>query len=746
MLARVKHRLSPLAQPVRLLQNYPRRTLRADVMAGATVGIVLLPQALAFSLLAGLPPEMGLYSAIMAAIVGALWGSSSHLHSGPTNTAAILTLSVLLPIAAPGSPEFVAAAGLVAVMAGVMRLLMGLAGLGMLVNFVSDSVAVGFTAGAGLLIISNQIEPILRLDLPGDGGLLSTLLGTATLASNAHLPSLILGLATMALLLVLPRLTPKLPAVLLAVVAVSIVAWGLSLERSGVAVLGPLPQTLPPLAQLPLLDLDLIGQLANGALALALIGLVEAMAIARAVASHSRQRLDSNQEFVGQGLANIAAGLFSGYPCSGSFNRSALSYQSGAQSALGNVFSGLFVAAAIFLLGPLIAHLPRAVLAGALVITAYSMVDIKSMRRIWRGSRNDAAIMAVTLLATLLLPLQFAVLIGVLMSLGAYLLRTSAPRVQLVLPDDEFRHWVARPEKPACPELAVVEVMGDLYFGAVNYVEERIYDILNAQPQQRFLLLRMHSVNQIDYTGIRALENIMRFCRERGGDLYFIRMREPVWERMRATGFADALGQDHFLDEDTAISFLFHRKIDPAVCIYECEVRAWHECQNLPKRSAPINGLIPLSSVRQPPSTPVISAAALWQELRGQAPPLVIDVREPREFRQGHIPNALLMPLPELLTGDATAPIDRPLVLVCRSGRRSSRAAAHLAQHGYTDLRILNGGMLAWEAAHLLEAVETGVGEHRTESAELRTKEPRNQGTKEPRNQGTKNGEPRAQS
>jgi SulP family sulfate permease len=613
---------------------------------------------------------------------------------------------VILPVAAPGSPEFIAAAGLVAVMTGLIRLLMGIAGLGMLVNFVSDSVAVGFTAGAGLLIISNQIEPILRLDLPGDGGLISTIFGTLNGLGSAHLPSVVLGLATMALLLILPRIAPKLPAVLLAVTLVSLVSWGLSLESGGVAVLGALPQTLPPLAQLPLLDLDLIGQLANGALALALIGLVEALAIARAVASHSRQRLDSNQEFVGQGLANIAAGLFSGYPCSGSFNRSALSYQSGAQTALGNVFSGLFVAAAMFVLGPLMAHLPRAVLAGALVITAYSMVDVKSMRRIWRGSRNEAVIMSVTLLATLLLPLQFAVLIGVLMSLGSYLLRTSAPRVQLVLPDDDFRHWIVRPEKAACPELAVVEVMGDMYFGAVNYIEERIYDMLNQRPQQRFLLLRMHSVNQIDYTGIRALENILRFCRERGGDLYFIRVREPVLHRLQAAGFLDTIGSDHFLDEDSALDFLFHRKIDPAVCIYECEVRAWRECQNLPKRSVPINGLIPLASSQPLPSVPTIEAKALWQALHSVEPPLVIDVREPREFRQGHIPDALLMPLPELLNNEATPPRDTPIVLVCRSGRRSSRAAAHLTEQGYANVRILAGGMLAWEAAQLLEAVE----------------------------------------
>jgi SulP family sulfate permease len=305
-----------------------------------------------------------------------------------------------------------------------------------------------------------------------------------------------------------------------------------------VQTLGELPHGLPPLAPLPLLDLSLIGQLANGALALAIIGLVEAVAIVRAVASHSRQRLDSNQEFVGQGLANIAAGLFSGYPCSGSFNRSALSYQSGSRTGMGSVFSGLFVLASMFLLAPVIAHLPRPVLAGTLVVTAYSMIDRRSMGRIWRGARGDTVIMVVTLAATLALPLQFAVLIGVLMSLGYYLLKTSAPRVLAVLPDDTFRHWGPRPGKPGCPQMAVVDLLGDLYFGAANHVEESLYDLLMANPRQRFLLLRMHSVQHCDISGIRALENILRICRDRGGAMYLVRVRDPVLKVMRSTGFA----------------------------------------------------------------------------------------------------------------------------------------------------------------------------------------------------------------
>lgn len=696
-----------LTQPVRLLRSYPRAALMADLLAGITVGLVLLPQALAFSLLAGLPPAMGLYAAVVAAICGALWGSSSHLHTGPTNTASIITLSVLLPIAAPGSPEFIAAAGLIAVMAGGIRLIMGLARLGLLVNFVSDSVAVGFTAGAGVLIMSNQIEPLLGIDLPPSAGLIETVAGAARQINATHLPSLALGVATIVLIALWPRITRRVPAVLVGVSLASLGAYLLDLEGQGVAVLGPLPAGLPPLARLPLFDLELIGQLANGALALAIIGLVEAVAIARAVAGYSRQRLDSNQEFVGQGIANIAAGLFSGYPCSGSFNRSALSYQSGARTAMANVFSGIFVLAATFALAPLIAHLPRPVLAGALAITAWSMVDRRTIGRFWRSAPGDAAIMIVTLVATLLLPLQFAILIGVLMSLGYYLLRTSTPRVVAVLPDSAFRHWGFHPERPQCPQLAVVDILGDIYFGAVNHVEESIQDILAATPGQRFVLLRMHSVQQLDISGIRMLEGLLRQLRERGGDLYFVRVREPVLARMRASGFIEQLGPGHLLDEDTAIDTLFYRVIDPAVCIYECERRAFRECHSLPKRTLPDGGApaIPLLPLGARP-VPTVEPRALWEELKSNTPPLVVDVREPREFRQGHIPGALLLPLPQLVGAPADLPRDRPIVLACRSGRRSARAAAVLANQGYEHLRVLRGGMIQWEGANLLTAVE----------------------------------------
>jgi SulP family sulfate permease len=480
--------------------------------------------------------------------------------------------------------------------------------------------------------------------------------------------------------------------------------WAMGLDRQGVETIGQLPRGLPPLARLPLSNLDLIGQLSTGALAIGAIGLVEATAIARSIAARTGQRLDNNQEFVGQGLANIACGFLSGHACSGSFNRSALNYKAGARTPLASVFSGLFVLIAMFALAPLATYVPRPALAGVLIVTAYGMIDQKEMVRIWRGARGDAAIMVVTLIATLFLPLQFAVLSGILMSLAYYILKTSMPQVYTVLPDDNFYHLVHQPDKPSCCQLVIVDILGDLYFGAVSHIEEAIHAYQVKHPDLRFLLLRMRSVDHCDISGIHMLEGVVRSYRERGGDVFLMRVHESILRLMKSTGFYQYLGADHVLPEDSAIEYLFHRILDPAICIYECEVRAFRECQNLPKRAIPLD--IPLRTVIPTDHVPTIPPRDLWRQLRSLTPPHVVDVREPREFKQGHIPQAQLLPLPELMSQIPELPHDRGIVLVCRGGRRSTRAAYALRHKGLDNVAVLQGGMLAWEAAGLLEALE----------------------------------------
>jgi sulfate permease, SulP family len=690
-------------QPVRLIKAYQARDLRPDLTAGLTVAVILLPQAIAFALIAELPPAMGLYAAIVGAIFGALWGSSNQAHTGPTNAISLLVLSALLTTATPGTPEFLVAAGLMAVMAGLFQLVMGLARLGVLVNFVSHSVIVGFAGGAAVLIAINQLRHLLGLTFTSHT-VMETVQAIVMTVDELHLATAGLGLGAVVLIVSLRRLNPRLPGALITMLVASLVVFVFSLHERGVPVIGELPRNLPPLAHLPFFNLEFIAQLSTGALAVGAIGLVETTAISRAIASQTGQRLDSNQEFVGQGLANIVSGLFSGYVCGGSFSRSAVNFEAKARTPFAAVFSSLFTVIAMLLLAPLAAFLPRAALAGVLVVTAYNMIDRREISRIWRGARADATIMVVTFLGTLFLHIEFAVLAGILLSFGFYIMKTSVPKVQTVLPDDAFYHFRPRSDKDQCPQLGILDILGDLYFGAVNNVEEAIYHHATTYPSQRFLLLRMHSVHHCDFSGIHMLESVMHFYRERGGDLYLTRVRQPVLEVLQACGFYAELGADHVLPGDSAVSHLFYRVLDPAVCIYECPVRAFKECQNLPKRLYPFE--LPLATSPVALAIPTVTARSLWQELHNGHAPLLVDVREPREFHQGHVPEAELIPLPELITQVADLPQDRPVVLICRSGRRSQRAAALLQSHGFTNITILEGGMLAWESAGLLEAVD----------------------------------------
>jgi SulP family sulfate permease len=696
-------------RPAQIFRNYHLENLRPDLIAGVTVAVILLPQAMAYAMMAELPPQMGIYTAIIGAVIGALWGSSNQLQTGPTNAASLLVLSILLPLVLPGTPAYLVAAGMLAFLVGVIRTGMGIARLGLLINFVSDSVIIGFTAGAGVLIFFNQLRNLMRLSVPSTPLLADTMHNLATHINKVHWISLALGVGVIFIILLLRRINPRIPGSLIGIILAAAVVSFFNLDQKGVLVIGELPRGLPPVTLLPVLDLDLVAKLSTGALAIAAIGLIEAMSIARSIAGQTGQRLDSNQEFIGQGLASMVSGFTSGYTCSGSFTRSAVNFQTGGKTPVSNVFSGLFVLFALFAFGSVAAYIPLTALAGVLIVVSLNLVNIKEMVIIWRGAIGDRMIMVVTLLATLTLPLTFAVLAGILMSLAAYLLRTSTPRVRNVVPDSDYKFLVERPGMPECPQLSVIEVLGDLYFGAVNHIEDFILSHQEANPSQRFLLLRILGVEQFDISGVHALERIVKTYRERNGDVYFSRIRIPTMEVMQTTGFVKFLGEDHFFTrDDDVIGHLFYRALDPAVCIYECPYRVFLECQNLPKRLDLIGDHIHLDKLCE--NIDKIKPRQLWKAMHSDDPPLIIDVREPREYHQGHIQGAQLVPLPDLLTEPGQVPDKRNVVFTCRSGRRSTRILCRLREEGYDNLMILEGGILAWEAENLLEAIDRKDG------------------------------------
>jgi SulP family sulfate permease len=593
-----------------------------------------------------------------------------------------------------------------AVLVGIFQIILGVTRLGVLINFVSDSVIIGYTAGAGILIGVNQFRHLLRLEFSSASSLLTTLQSLVINIRDTHLPSLIIGGVAMLLLILQKRFLPRWPGALIVMILSASVVGIFGLDEVGIRIIGDIPRGLPPLANLPLLNFGLMVNLFSGVLAVGAIGLVESIAIARSISIQSGQRLDSNQEFIGQGLANLLGGFFSGYSVSGSFTRSAINYDADARSPVAAVFSGVFVLTAMFLMAPYAAFVPRTALAGVLVVTAYGMIDRTEMKRILRGTRGDAIIMVGSFVSTLFLPLQFAVLVGILLSFAVYVMRTSVPRVIPVLPSAGYRHFTPQEARHPCPQMGILDILGDLYFGAVQHVDEAIHNLMEAYPSQRFLLLRMHSVDQIDISGVHALEAVVRSYREQGGDVYMMRTQKPIMDLLRSTEFYDTLGEDHFLSYQNAIEYLFHRVLDPAVCIYECEERVFMECQNLPRPARhPVEA--ETLNIRMPKeAVPGLEARQLWNELHQPQTPLVIDVREAREFRRGHIAQAQLIPLHQLFSDISQIPKDRPVVFVCRSGRRSTRATYALINQGFVNVRMMYGGMLAWEAAGLLEAVD----------------------------------------
>jgi SulP family sulfate permease len=693
-----------LARPAAILRGYRPADLPADVIAGLTVAAVGIPQAVAYASIAELPPHFGLNTAAIAGIVGSLWGSSRFLATGPVNAVSLVALPILLSIAPPGTPQFLLAAGTLAVMAGLLNIVLAVMRFGALVTLASRAVLLGFTAGAAVHIAIGQARHLLGIDIPATPELYRTLGAIFSAAGAFHWPTVALGLGALGVLIALRRLGRRVPAELLAIAAAAVAVHFLALADTGMRLVGAIPRTLPALTWISFgpPNLQMIQSLLVGSMAVAALGLVEAVASAKALARRHGDPLDSNQEFFGQGLANIAAGLLSGYPCSGSFTRSALSQQAGARSHLAGVFAGLSVLVGMFLLAPFAQLVPRAAIAGVLLAVAWRMIDWQGIRRAAASSRPEAATMGLTFIATLVLPLDFAVLTGIVFSLAFFIIKSSLPRIYHVVPDPTYRHLIHSPERPLCPQLGVVNIRGPLFFGAVHHLEEELRHSHEDNPGQNHMVVRMHGVDFCDLSGIEMLESMVQSYRKTGGDVYLIRPRRPVLEVMEHSGFIERIGKDHILEQEGAIEHIFENVLDPMVCIHECEHRVFAECQALEKNR--LDDAVPPTSVHFHHHRSHVPPAEFVA--RAERPgALVIDVREPDEFAAGHVPDARLLPLRCLCScseeGRRDLPRDRTLLLVCRSGRRTSRALCLLEAQGFTKTYGLKGGMLAWRAEGL---------------------------------------------
>jgi SulP family sulfate permease len=566
-----------------------RTTLRADAGAALIGAIVVLPQGVAFATLAGLPPEYGLYCAMVPAVVAAFFGSSWHAVSGPTNAVSLYVFATLAPLAAPASPQYISLALTLALMSGVIMLAMGLLRLGRVVNFVSHGVVVGFTAGAAVLIVASQLRNFFGLELPASSAFLSTL--RAFLAQFLELKPwvVLVGGITLAAGVLARRYVRKVPFMIVALAAGGLAGYGinawLGAGQTGIRTLGKLAGALPPLSA-PDLSADTLKTLMGIAVGVTVLSLTEAMSIARAVALKSGQRIDANQEFVGQGLSNIAASFFSGYPSSASFNRSGLNYEAGARTPLAAALSAPLLIAVTFAVAPLLAHLPLAAMAALLFMVAWGLVDFASIRAILRASRSEAAVLVFTFASTLLMNLEVAILIGVTLSLLVYLNRTSRPQMRAVAPDP--RHSVRRFGPVAqgiaeCPQLKIMAVEGSIYFGAVDHVESHFETLRAVAREQKHLLVVARNINFLDIAGGEALAREARARRWIGGRLWLQGLRQPAEDLLRKSGFMAEVGEDAvFRDKREAIARIFD-KLDPGICA-RCRARIFEECASRPLR------------------------------------------------------------------------------------------------------------------------------------------------------------------
>lgn len=673
--------------------------VRADFIAGLTVALVLVPQSMAYAQLAGLPAYYGLYAAFLPVMVAAMWGSSNQLGTGPVAVASLLTASSLTPLAAAGSEQFVVLAVMLALMVGMVQLALGVFKLGVIVNFLSHPVIVGFTNAAAMIIALSQVNKLIGVPMGRSEHFIEDIWGVARQVGDTHLPTLAMGAVAIAIMWVIRKKAPKLPGVLIAVAVTTTASWLIGFERNDTAtvdqimepeakallvefartetrigeinaeiadksatmkklhvdkgelshdvitlnyeielarlqlkdredenrrrnravrsfaferakvsdggtaqyfaegkmppglsgdghrwriaragaeklklvgggeVVGKVPEGLPPVG-LPKISWDMIGSLLSAAIVISLVGFMEAISIAKAIAAKTKQKIDPNQELIGQGLANLVGSLTQSFPVSGSFSRSAVNINAGAKTGLSSVFTGLFVLLTLLFLTPLLYHLPQAVLAAVIIMAVIGLINFGAVKHAWHANKHDGIAAVVTFIATLAFAphLDNGIMVGAGLAIGLYLYRTMSPRVAIL---GRFTDGTLRDAKinnlPASEVVTAVRFDGRLYFANVAYFEDAILEAVAANPKAKYLLVVGDGINELDASGEEVMHHIVDRLKSNGVTVVFSGLKKQVIDVMRATDLFDVVTQDNvFATADLALAAIYARAGDHA--------------------------------------------------------------------------------------------------------------------------------------------------------------------------------------
>lgn len=526
-----------------------KSVLTADLVAGITVALVLVPQSMAYAQLAGLPPYYGLYASFLPGIVAALFGSSRQLATGPVAVVSLMTAAALEPLAL--TPDlYVAYAIALALMVGIFQLALGALRLGVLVDFLSHPVVIGFTNAAAIIIATSQLSKIFGVVVEKGEHHYDTIWRVIVAASTeTHMYTLAMGLLAIAIMALMKKFTPRLPNVLIAVVVTTLISFFIDYEGAGGKVVGVVPAgvTMPGIPAG--LSWDILVQLITTAVIISVIGFMEAISIAKAMAARTRQRLDPNQELIGQGFGNMISGLFQGYAVSGSFSRSAVNINAGAVTGFSAVVTGLAVGATLLFLTPLLYHLPQATLAAVIMMAVINLVKIEPIIYAWRVQPHDGIVAIVTFGLTLIVAphLETGIVTGVLLSLGLFLFRTMRPRISVLSrdPDGTLRDAEVR-QLATCENISVIRFDGPLFFANTGYFNDTVLDRVAAKPDLKFVIIDAEGINEIDATGEEMLHELDKRLKSLGIELLIARAKKQIMDILSRTGFVEAMGVDRF--------------------------------------------------------------------------------------------------------------------------------------------------------------------------------------------------------
>ena len=547
---------------------YDRSTLTNDLVAALIVTIMLIPQSLAYALLAGLPPEMGLYASMLPIIFYAIFGTSRALAVGPVAVVSLLTVAAVSKIAVPGTSEYIVAAITLAFLSGLILFALGLFRLGFLANFLSHPVIAGFITATGIIIAVSQLKNILGIDAHGHT-IPDLSRSLAHNLSGLNWITAVIGVVTTGFLFwvrkgLLPLLdslgvAPRIASIIVkagpiaAIVATTLVVWFFDLTAKGVQVVGDVPKGLPPFT-MPSLSMDMWSNLIGAAILISIIGFIESVSVAQTLAAKKRQRIDPDQELIGLGAANLGASFTGGFPVTGGFSRSVVNYDAGADTPAAGAYTAIGLAGASLFLTPLIFHLPKATLAATIIVAVLSLVDFSVLKKTWHHSKADFAAVISTISITLLMGVELGVSAGVTVSILIHLYKSSRPHMAIVgqVPKTEHYRNILRHDVLTDPKILTIRVDESLYFANTRYLEDRIYDEVAQQLEVQHVVLMCSAVNTIDMSALQSLEAINERLYAGGVTFHFSELKGPVMDQLSATGFLDVLSGEVFLSQHNA--------------------------------------------------------------------------------------------------------------------------------------------------------------------------------------------------